>query len=254
MEHLTEAPKSTIPKKLESLAMEARKAKDVDTFIDKVSQEHLMDLSDPTKHRWGRAIPQTADEVVDTIASIEKNPKGYLEDIRLSTPGTYNAIMSGGKNVTIYRAVPPTKEQMITFFEGELSKLMQYGGRRTYLFAQSLGISHSQNMSDYYKFLSEELPKIKSGKSRFSGISENKLGVGDYVALDRSYVKMHGESVLVGQQKYPTYKIISKTVPKTDVIWGQADFNEWVYSPQKLRDEIGNLTDFYNQATKEHLI
>jgi hypothetical protein len=52
---------------------------------------------------------------------------------------------------------------------------------------------------------------------------DNSIHVGDYVTLDRSYAKVHGESVLMWQQKYPTYKLVSKTVPKIDVVWGQAD-------------------------------
>ncbi|KKM53678.1 hypothetical protein LCGC14_1554160, partial [marine sediment metagenome] len=59
----------------------------VGEFIDKISQEHLMDLSDPTKHRWGRAIPQTADEVVDITDDIQATLNNVSNRKTLITQG-----------------------------------------------------------------------------------------------------------------------------------------------------------------------
>jgi hypothetical protein len=78
------------------------------------------------------------------------------------------------------------------------------------------------------------------------------IRVGDYVALDPSYARMHGLSVLRGQQK-ESFRTISKVVPKSDVIWGEADWNEWAYSPASLRQRVPSLEEFYAQAHADQL-
>lgn len=84
----------------------------------------------------------------------------------------------------------------------------------------------------------------------YRAVPENagdEIRIGDYVALDKRYAQMHLESVLEGEQGV-NGKIISKTVPKKDVIWGNADFTEWAYSPKDLRDKYPSLTDIWNKA------
>jgi len=75
----------------------------------------------------------------------------------------------------------------------------------------------------------------------------DNIRVGDYVALDKRYAQMHLESVLEGQQKVKG-KIISKTIPKKDIVWGEADFTEWAYSPKELRDEYKSLEAIWQQS------
>lgn len=73
------------------------------------------------------------------------------------------------------------------------------------------------------------------------------IRVGDYVALDKKYAQMHLDSVLEGQQGVKG-KIISKTVPKKDIVWGEADFTEWAYSPKELRDKYKSLKSIWEQS------
>ena len=75
--------------------------------------------------------------------------------------------------------------------------------------------------------------------------SIKKIDIGDYVALDEKYALGHLESVLEWQQKIKS-TLLSMKVPKEDVIWGEADFAEWVYSPKIIRDTVISLEDFYN--------
>lgn len=80
--------------------------------------------------------------------------------------------------------------------------------------------------------------------------ASDALQIGDYVTLEKRYAQMHLNSVLEGEQK-TAGKIIEMKVPKSDVIWHGNDYNEWIYSPQKIRDQYPNgLIDIYNQATK----
>ena len=75
-----------------------------------------------------------------------------------------------------------------------------------------------------------------------------KIRPGDYVALTRRYAQMHLESVLESQQGIKG-KILVEEVPKRDVIWGEADWQEWAYSPREWRDAIPSLEEFYETDT-----
>lgn len=84
----------------------------------------------------------------------------------------------------------------------------------------------------------------------YRAVPENvgdEIRIGDYVALDKKYAQMHLDSVLEGEQATKG-KIISMEVPKKDIIWGEADFTEWAYSPRELRDKYPTLDDIYNKA------
>lgn len=76
-----------------------------------------------------------------------------------------------------------------------------------------------------------------------------KIDIGDYVALEEEYALGHLESVLEWQQKIKG-KLLSMRIPKEDVVWGEADFAEWVYSPKIIRNVVGSLEDLYNTITK----
>jgi len=234
----------------EDVAVLKEKAKQFETpeaYEEAHTSSNLMDLSDREKHRVERAFSEDK----DTVESISHDTSlsGYLSTIKSAVPRTYWAIVNPGKMVRIYRAIPPTKQQLLNFFIQEKAKILHYGGRASYTYMKFLGMT---NTSRYYDWLNSEIVKLEYGKSSFRLTENNSIQIGDYVSLDPSYSKMHGESVLVWEQKYPTYKLISKTVPKKDVLWGQADWNEWVYSPQALRDQYpGGLSDFYNKAKVE---
>jgi hypothetical protein len=75
----------------------------------------------------------------------------------------------------------------------------------------------------------------------------NNIRIGDYIALDKKYAILHGESVLKGEQGID-YKILSKKVSKEDVVYGGADFSEWTYSPKKLREEGKSLQNIFEKS------
>lgn len=71
-----------------------------------------------------------------------------------------------------------------------------------------------------------------------TGVGE--ISIGDWVAIDPEYARISGES-----NNLAGYQVVAMQVPKSDVVWGEADLREWVYSPRELREQVGNLTDFW---------
>ena len=67
------------------------------------------------------------------------------------------------------------------------------------------------------------------------------IEVGDFVALDRQtagqYVESEGRDT----------GFVSKEVPVEDVVWGNADYSEWAYSPKDFREAVGSLEAFYEK-------
>ena len=241
-----------IPKVLEPLVAEAKNYPTFQEFLNAVTQSDLTDLSNYALHRWGRAIPRDAKEAGDTIkdsvAAIESSNPAYMEDLR-SEPDVLGAIKNNSRSITIYRAVPPTTAQILDFFDDEKRKWQRLGTRGEYPFREKMKRFFPEindSRSGYYNWLSDEEEKIKAGTSRFKGVDDPSIKIGDFVTLNRSYAKEHGESTLVGQQGYPTFKIVSKRVPKTDVIWNGDDWKEWAYSPQTVHTLT--LQDIYAAA------
>ncbi len=174
---------------LEPLVRLAQSSFTFDDFRRAVTQTHLMDLSDPDNHRWGRAFRGYDDEEQIDVAQILETGQ-YLEDIRLTYPQIYWLITkSHFPWIRIYRAVP-------------------YPGTQ-------------------------------------------KIRIGDYVAIDPEYARMHGRSVLRGEQK-TGYRVVSMLAQKVDVIWDEADFQEWVFSPRVLREEVGSLKSFWERCHGNH--
>lgn len=66
--------------------------------------------------------------------------------------------------------------------------------------------------------------------------SANEILPGDWVSFSKDYAESHNRG-----------KLISVEVPAKDVVWAQGDFNEWVYSPSKIREKYKDLQDFYNK-------
>ena len=241
-----------IPKELAPLVEEAKNYATLEEFVNAVNQSDLTDLSNYALHRWGRAIPRDAEEagntIKDSVAAIESSNPSYMEDLS-SEPEVLGAIKNGSRSITIYRAVPPTTEQIIGFFDDEMRKWRRLGNRGEYPFRDKMRRfvpAINESNSGYFNWLYEEVEKLKAGTSRFKGVDDPAIKIGDFVTLNRSYAKEHGEATLVGQQGYPTFKIVSKRVPKTDVIWNGDDWKEWAYSPQKAHTIT--LQDVYAAA------
>lgn len=95
----------------EKLKKIAEDSKDVSDFRRKLTQKHLMDLSNPELHRFGRAVPGYPDEPFVDISDIQDNKgnsKGLLETFRYESEAIYRAINNGKDTVTVYRAIPKT--------------------------------------------------------------------------------------------------------------------------------------------------
>jgi len=158
-------------------------AADYKSFKKLITQEHLMDLSDQEKHRFGRAFTHYEDEPLQDIKYFLDEDPQMVDNFKYYDRTTYNAIIFPTDTVVIYRAVPQD--------------------------------------------------------------AENKIRVGDYVTLNRSYAEGHLRSVIIGEQKIKG-KIIKATVPKEDVVWGQADALEWAYSPREQREKFRTTKAFYD--------
>ena len=63
---------------------------------------------------------------------------------------------------------------------------------------------------------------------------------GDFVTLDQASAALYVGSEGRGPG------LVQRTVPVGDVVWGGADYSEWHYSPQALRDAICDLDSFYH--------
>ncbi len=156
------------------LITEAKKYKSADEFVEAYTAKHLMDLSDPKKHRFGRLFDETGEGIQDTFDIV----KQYGDDIKYYPDSKIPLVKSGDEMVEIYRGTSKKQKDLLP---------------------------------------------------------------GDFVSFSDEYAKSHNVDG----------HLISKKVPAKDVIWQGNDFNEWVYSPAKIRKQYpGGLEDIYKQATK----
>jgi len=71
--------------------------------------------------------------------------------------------------------------------------------------------------------------------------SQKEILPGDWVSFSKEYAASHARG-----------HVLSKTVQAQDVIWAQADFNEWIYSPHTFRDLYpGGLIEFWDTVVKK---
>jgi len=74
---------------------------------------------------------------------------------------------------------------------------------------------------------------------RMTSKKQKEMLEGDFVSFSKEYAEMHNQ----------TGHLLEKNVLAKDVIWQGNDFNEWIYSPEKIRKQYPKgLTDIYNQA------
>lgn len=55
--------------------------------------------------------------------------------------------------------------------------------------------------------------------------AQKQIEVGDFVSFSREYAMMHNEGE----------NVLEMQVPAKDVVWQTNDFNEWIYSPERIR-------------------
>lgn len=231
---------------LKMLEEQAKKFDSADDFVNSITQEDLLDLANRDTQRFGRAFNIDKDINLDGNQLLEE----YGDDLRLSEPETYNKLAGDGNTVTVYRAVPKNTESVKNQLTKEMAQIQKTGKIPDSPFVDEFnnseyfgkfGNSINKQKSAYYEFISDKLDNLTDATGK-----NYSIDVGDYITLNKNYAIEHGQSNLNN-----LYDIKTKTVPKKDIIWDGNDFNEWIYSPQKLRDKVGNLTDFYNKAMSE---
>jgi hypothetical protein len=103
----------------------------------------------------------------------------------------------------------------------------------------------SRGMNEYKYQKDANLPDVKNSDDpviiyRSTVKAQKKILPGDFVSFSKEYALSHnnGENLL---------KI---KVPAKDVVWQGNDFNEWIYSPEKLRGEVydGGLKKIWEDA------
>lgn len=230
LEEIQNLTEQKLDKELIPLYNIAKESKSFEDFQNAITQEHLTDLSNRDFQRFGRAF--NIDPEINLSAANILDEYGY--DIRVSYPKVYQQLASDSNKITIYRAVPISELKLYQLIQNHMKYILKHGK------VPSDPLKDIKGKSDYYDWLWEERRKLEE-----KGVDEQKrkIDVGDYVAIDREYAVTHGRS-----QYDKLYEIVSKTVPKKDVIWDGADFEEWVYSPQAHRNTVASLEDFYEKV------
>ena len=105
--------------------------------------------------------------------------------------------------------------------------------------------AHLDDVGDYPE-LKRQIAAVARGKKTVKiyrgGLPEGAdIEIGDFVTLDRSYVDLYE-----GHEGRGT-RMVTKDVPVEDVVWGNADYTEWHYSPKDFREAVGTLEDFYDR-------
>jgi DNA polymerase III epsilon subunit-like protein len=120
-------------------------------------------------------------------------------------------------DVTVYRAVPISRDEQILRLEKQQKYILQYG-------RVPRGVSTNLHHSDYYDKLASELDALRN-QEESELVSINP---GDWVTPVRQYAVEHGEGVLRGD-----YEIIKKRVKAKDIYTNGDSWLEWGYDPDK---------------------
>lgn len=203
-----------------------------DAFREAYTQGELTDFSDHDTHRWGRALSPYKEEPNVDIPALRKDD-ALLFDLRLSHPRVHSIVMSDAPNVTVYRAIPADPETLIGRYSDHKRQILRRGNIPK-------GVVTDLNSSKYYEFCNAEIERLEALPPVDKTL---KLKVGDYIAVERSYAVEHGESNIKGP-----FEIVTKSVPKKDIVWGETDFAEWAFSPKKVREFAGSLEELWDKA------
>lgn len=117
--------------------------------------------------------------------------------------------------ITVYRAVPISRDEQILRLEKQQKYIMKYG-------RLPRGVASNLHHSDYYDKLASELDALRN-QDESELISINP---GDWVTPVRQYAVEHGEGVLRGD-----YEIIKKRVKAKDIYTNGDSWMEWGYDP-----------------------
>jgi hypothetical protein len=127
-------------------------------------------------------------------------------------------------HVSIYRAVPDdiTTTEKIAKLERHKAYVMKHG--RLPPNVEWRGTPGPQG-SAYYNHISAELDRLKAQAP--STEEAAAINPGDWVTINRTYAKQHGESALRGK-----YKIIRKTARADELFTNGDSIHEWGYWPK----------------------
>lgn len=117
--------------------------------------------------------------------------------------------------------------------------------------AKELTDEYGPGGANHREFLDGTVPRIVSEEDqvtlyRATIKGQEEIQPGDFVTLNRAYAEGHLETVLEGQQNEEAH-LIQITVPAKDVVSPDCYWDEWIYSPQEIRETYTSLTDFYTK-------
>lgn len=143
-------------------------------------------------------------------------------------------------DVTVYRAVPISRDEQILRLEKQQKYILQYG-------RLPRGVVSNLHHSDYYDKLASELDALRN-QDESELVSINP---GDWVTPVRQYAVEHGEGVLRGD-----YEIIKKRVKAKDIYTNGDSWLEWGYDPDSGRSlssgrEYESVVDQQNSISGE---
>ncbi len=131
--------------------------------------------------------------------------------------------MRGKPNATvrIYRAVPRnlTNAENIVNLEKQKAYILKYGKIPP-------KVKTGLERSAYYDKISNEVDRLKALPLE-TGRAVPKINPGDWVTIDRSYAKEHGETTLSGD-----FRVVGKNVKAQDIFTNGDSIHEWGYDPQ----------------------
>jgi hypothetical protein len=133
--------------------------------------------------------------------------------------------------VKIYRSVPMrmSMQEQIDQIDSEKRYILRHGKVPS-------GVRFLGTPSSYYEAISRKRDALVEKLETQGESQEPRLSInpGDWVTLDRRYAASHGESVL-GKSNY---KILSKSVPSSEVFTDGNSIMEWGWDPSA--DEVGS--------------
>ena len=122
--------------------------------------------------------------------------------------------------VKIYRAVPKVMSKQEKIFDIEKRKKEVL--RRGRIPSDVTGFADS---SEYFGYLSDELDKLNAAPDE-EPVAKMKIEPGNWVTINRSYARDHGEAALNGE-----YRIITKTVSAGELFTDGNSLHEQGYDP-----------------------
>lgn len=192
---------------------------DLINIINEEIQDYRMDHRAP--NRDDAPLYDLTDTYPDDIYS-DKAVRYYGDGASYDGYSIYIMQSAKGKpnmRVKIYRAVPKilTNQEKIDNYINQKKYIQKYG-------RLPKEVTNWADKSEYYDFISDEIEKLKQLGS--TGDEDKiKINIGDWVTINPSYAKEHGQGNLNNR-----YKILSKTVTAKELFTDGGSIHEWGYN------------------------